>query len=75
MPMYKNQNDTDGHKGICRQRPVAQHGSGISFFVADKVICKQHPIQFTSPGTAGSLDGLATSLWCVWSCLGLRWIF
>ena len=58
------------------EQPVArQHGSGISYFVADKVICKRQPIQFISPGTAVSLEGLVTSLWCVWSCLGLHWLF
>ena len=54
------------------EQPVArQHGSGISCFVAGKVICKGQPIQFISPGMAVSLDGLAMSLWCVWvACIG-----
>ena len=58
------------------EQPVArQHRSGLSCFVADNVICKWQPSQFISTGMAGSLDGLATSLWCVWSCLGLHWLF
>ena len=45
------------------EQPVARkNGSGISCFVADKVICKLQPSKFISPGMAGGLDGLATSL-------------